>query len=87
MDVTTQEIRFTSTSDSNLCLIFGAYMSDYERTMDSFLEFGPDALGLGLYLQCLLKRFLKKTLIMLSLEMYPMKMDQWRFDVGFRSDK
>ena len=51
MDVVTQEVRFTSTTDSDLQWIVGAYMSDYERTMDSFLTFGPDALGLGFVLE------------------------------------
>ena len=87
MDVTTQEIRFTSTSDSNLQWIFGAYMSDYERTMDSFLEFGPDALGLGFVFAMPFEKILEENTHNAFFGNVSYEMDQWRFDVGFRSDK
>ena len=41
MEVTTQEIRLTSTTDSNLQWIAGYYNSTYENRMNSYLDFGP----------------------------------------------
>tara|TARA_B100001173_G_scaffold153122_1_gene132783 strand:+ start:225 stop:2396 length:2172 start_codon:yes stop_codon:yes gene_type:complete len=41
MEVTTQEIRLTSTTDSNFQWIAGYYASTYENRMNSYLDFGP----------------------------------------------
>ena len=41
MDVRTQEIRLTSTNDSNFQWIAGYYNSTYENKMNSYLHFGP----------------------------------------------
>ncbi len=41
MDVKTQEIRLTSTNDSNFQWIAGYYNSTYENKMNSYLHFGP----------------------------------------------
>lgn len=41
MEVTTHEIRLTSTSDSNFQWLVGYYNSTYENKMDSYLHFGP----------------------------------------------
>jgi iron complex outermembrane receptor protein len=43
MQITTQEVRLTSTTDSNLQWIAGVYISNYDRDMNSFLTFGPCA--------------------------------------------
>ena len=41
MEVTTHEIRLTSTSDSNFQWLAGYYNSAYENKMDSYQHFGP----------------------------------------------
>ena len=41
MEVLTQEVRLTSTTDSNFQWIAGIYASNYENKMDSYLHFGP----------------------------------------------
>ena len=40
-EVITQEIRFTSTTDSNFQWIAGVYASKYTNNMNSYLHFGP----------------------------------------------
>jgi outer membrane receptor protein involved in Fe transport len=87
MDVLTQEIRFTSTTDSNLQWIFGAYMSDYERTMDSFLTFGPDALGLGFVFAMPFEKIVEENTHNALFGSISYEVDQWRYDFGLRYDK
>jgi outer membrane receptor protein involved in Fe transport len=41
MDIKTQEIRLTSTSDSNFQWLAGYYNSSYENKMNSYLHFAP----------------------------------------------
>ena len=40
-EIITQEIRFTSTTESNFQWIAGVYASKYTNNMDSYLHFGP----------------------------------------------
>ena len=87
MDVVTQEVRFTSTTDSDLQWIFGAYMSDYERTMDSFLTFGPDALGLGFVLEIPFEKIIEENTHNALFGSISYEVDNWRYDLGVRYDK
>ena len=86
MDVTTQEIRFTSTDDSDLQWIAGFYTSSYENRMDSYLDFGPGMV-------------LPDTSYKMPFELrdeenshtaffgnISYEMDSWRYDLGLRVD-
>ena len=87
MDILTQEVRFTSTTDSNLQWIFGAYMSDYERMMDSFLTFGPDALGLGFVFAMPFEKIVEENTHNALFGNVSYEEGQWRYDIGLRYDK
>ena len=86
MDIVTQEVRLTSTTDSDLQWIVGAYMSDYERTMDSFLTFGPDALGLGFVLAIPFEKIVEENTHNALFGNITYEVGQMRYDFGLRYD-
>tara|TARA_Y100001970_G_scaffold6943_2_gene7970 strand:+ start:25784 stop:27952 length:2169 start_codon:yes stop_codon:yes gene_type:complete len=88
MEVTTQEIRLTSNTDSNLQWIVGVYASNYERLMDSTLTFGPDALGIGAVFVMPFEKIIEDNTHRAAFASISYDLnDLWRVDLGIRVDK
>lgn len=87
MEVTTQEVRLTSTTDSDLQWIIGAYASSYERVMNSFLTFGPDAIGIGAVFSMPFEVTNEENTHRAVFGNLSYETGDWRYDLGLRVDK
>ena len=86
MEVTTQEIRLTSTTDSNLQWIAGYYASTYENRMNSYLDFGPGMVLPDTSYQMPFELRDEENTHSAFFGNVSYEMGDWRYDLGIRVD-
>ncbi len=87
MEVTTQEIRFTSTTDSNFQWIGGVYLSNYVNKMDSYLHFGPGIILPDADFELPFELRDEENTHRAAFGNVSYEVDTWRYDFGLRVDK